>query len=87
MLHTGMFSGYTCSLVLLVLSSLSLHSSYDNSQLCSCSADKTVILWDVATGQVTRKLRGHAGVRAVEVSGLFLLSISENYSGCILLLM
>lgn len=41
------------------------HSSYDNSQLCSCSADKTVVLWDVATGQVTRKLRGHAGVRAV----------------------
>uniref|UniRef100_A0A8K9XNS5 WD repeat domain-containing protein 83 n=1 Tax=Oncorhynchus mykiss TaxID=8022 RepID=A0A8K9XNS5_ONCMY len=37
--------------------------SYDNSQLCSCSSDKTVILWDVATGQVTRKLRGHAGVR------------------------
>lgn len=43
---------------------LSLYSSYDNSKLCSCSADKTVILWDVATGQVTRKLRGHAGVRA-----------------------
>lgn len=38
------------------------HSSYDNSQICSCSSDKTVILWDVATGQVTRKLRGHAGV-------------------------
>lgn len=41
----------------------SFPSSYDNSQLCSCSSDKTVILWDVATGQVTRKLRGHAGVR------------------------
>ncbi|NXK15776.1 WDR83 protein, partial [Herpetotheres cachinnans] len=35
--------------------------SFDNSQLCSCGADKTVVLWDVATGQVVRKYRGHAG--------------------------
>lgn len=38
-------------------------SSFDNSQLCSCGADKTVALWDVATGQVVRNYRGHAGVR------------------------
>lgn len=38
-------------------------SSFDNSHLCSCGADKTVALWDVATGQVLRKYRGHAGVR------------------------
>ncbi len=49
--------------VCFVLISLNFRSSYDNSQLCSCSSDKTVILWDVASGQVTRKLRGHAGVR------------------------
>lgn len=41
------------------------HRSFDNSQLCSCGSDKTVVLWDVATGQVIRKFRGHAGVRCV----------------------
>ncbi|KAF3852834.1 hypothetical protein F7725_006189 [Dissostichus mawsoni] len=40
---------------------LDADGSFDNSQLCSCSSDKSLILWDVATGQVTRKLRGHAG--------------------------
>lgn len=39
------------------------NSSYDSSQVCSCSSDKTVILWDVGSGNVTRKFRGHAGVR------------------------
>lgn len=39
------------------------NSSYDSSQICSCSSDKTVILWDVGTGNVARKFRGHAGVR------------------------
>lgn len=37
-------------------------SSFDNSHLCSGGGDKTVVLWDVATGQVVRKFRGHAGV-------------------------
>ena len=35
--------------------------SCDSSQLCSCSLDKTVFLWDVATGKITNKYRGHAG--------------------------
>lgn len=47
---------------MLIISLCIHHRSYDNSQICSCSSDKTVILWDVASGQVTRKLRGHAGV-------------------------
>lgn len=46
------------------------NSSFDNSQICSCSSDKTVILWDVATGQVTRKLRGHAGVSSAVYNSL-----------------
>lgn len=37
--------------------------SFDNSQICSGGADKAVALWDVTTGQVVRKYRGHAGVR------------------------
>lgn len=37
-------------------------SSFDNSNLCSGGGDKAVVLWDVASGQVVRKFRGHAGV-------------------------
>jgi len=36
--------------------------SCDSSQLCSCSLDKTVFLWDVASGKITNKYRGHAGL-------------------------
>ena len=36
------------------------------SHLCSGGGDKTVVLWDVATGQVVRKFRGHAGVSTSE---------------------
>nr|XP_012297419.1 WD repeat domain-containing protein 83-like isoform X3 [Aotus nancymaae] len=36
-------------------------SSFDNSSLCSGGGDKAVVLWDVASGQVVRKFRGHAG--------------------------
>ena len=39
-----------------------LPRSFDNSQICSCGSDKAVVLWDVASGQVVRKYRGHAGV-------------------------
>ncbi|XP_015271350.1 PREDICTED: WD repeat domain-containing protein 83 isoform X2 [Gekko japonicus] len=43
--------------------------SFDNSQLCSCGSDKTVVLWDVARGQVIRKFRAHAGkVNCVQFS-------------------
>lgn len=31
------------------------------SQIISCGADKTVILWDVVKAQPLRRLRGHAG--------------------------
>lgn len=41
-----------------------LSSSFDNSSLCSGGGDKAVVLWDVASGQVVRKFRGHAGVSA-----------------------
>jgi mitogen-activated protein kinase organizer 1 len=35
-------------------------ASCDSSQIISCSVDKSVILWDVSTGQPLRRLRGHA---------------------------
>lgn len=43
-----------------------LSSSFDNSSLCSGGGDKAVVLWDVASGQVVRKFRGHAGVSTNE---------------------
>lgn len=31
----------------------------DNSKLSSCGGDRQVFYWDVATGRVIRKFRGH----------------------------
>ena len=31
----------------------------DNSKLCSCGGDRQVFYWDVTTGRVIRKFRGH----------------------------
>lgn len=31
----------------------------DNSKLCSCGGDRQVFYWDVASGRVIRKFRGH----------------------------
>lgn len=40
---------------------LDVASSCDSSQILSCSSDKSIILWDVSTGQAQRRLRSHAG--------------------------
>ena len=40
---------------------LDAQGSGDNSQICSGSIDKTVVLFDVASGQALRKYRDHAG--------------------------
>lgn len=36
-----------------------LNSCRDNSKLCSCGGDRQIFYWDVATGRVIRKFRGH----------------------------
>lgn len=36
-------------------------ASCDSSQIVSCGLDKSVILWDVASGTPIRRLRGHVG--------------------------
>ena len=36
-------------------------SSPDGSQVASGSSDKTVIIWDVATGEKVSDLKGHSG--------------------------
>ena len=33
----------------------------DNSKLCSCGGDRQIFYWDVSTGRVIRKFRGHDG--------------------------
>lgn len=39
---------------------LDVVGSCDSSQILSCSTDKSVITWDVSTGQPLRRFRGHA---------------------------
>lgn len=31
----------------------------DNSKICSCGGDRQIFYWDVSTGCVIRKFRGH----------------------------
>lgn len=40
---------------------LDAQSSGDNSHICSGGMDKSVVLFDVSTGQAVRKFRDHAG--------------------------
>lgn len=50
----------------------------DNSKLCSCGGDRQVFYWDVSTGRVIRKFRGHDS----EVYGFCnssLLSVEFSY--------
>lgn len=63
---------------------LDADGSFDNSQICSCSSDKTVILWDVASGQVTRKLRGHVGkVNCVQFNDEASVILSGSIDGMV----
>lgn len=52
------------------------------SQILSCGADKTVILWDVCTGSAVRRFRGHAShvlcVRYNEESSFALSGSRDN---------
>ena len=53
----------------------------DNSKLCSCGGDRQIFYWDVSTGRVIRKFRGHDG----EVCFFFFFnfncfsSLSDNF--------
>lgn len=47
---------------------LDARGSFDNSQLCSGGMDKTVMLWDVASGKILRRYRGHGGKNVIHIS-------------------
>lgn len=52
----------------------------DNSRLASCGGDKQVFFWDVATGAVLRKFRGHDGkVNCVEFAAKGDCLVSGGY--------
>lgn len=52
----------------------------DNSKLCSCGGDRQVYYWDVASGRVIRKFRGHdSEVNAVKFNEYSSVVVSAGY--------
>ncbi|KAL9252884.1 WD repeat domain-containing protein [Drosera capensis] len=52
----------------------------DNSKLCSCGGDRQLFYWDVATGRVIRKFRGHdSEVNAVKFNEYTSVVVSAGY--------
>lgn len=51
----------------------------DNSKLSSCGGDRQVFYWDVATGRVIRKFRGHDS----EVRGIYSIAHRFGVTGCV----
>jgi mitogen-activated protein kinase organizer 1 len=54
--------------------------SFDNSRFASVGADKPIFLWDVATANVVRRIRGHDGrINAVQFNAEASVIISASY--------
>lgn len=55
----------------------------DNAKFCSCGGDRQVYYWDVSTGRVIRKFRGHDGEvsKCLRKLGIYvaLIWIDEQY--------
>ncbi|RVX17185.1 WD repeat domain-containing protein 83 [Vitis vinifera] len=52
----------------------------DNSKLCSCGGDRQLFYWDVSTGRVIRKFRGHdSEVNAVKFNEYASVVVSAGY--------
>lgn len=52
----------------------------DNSKLSSCGGDRQVFYWDVATGRVIRKFRGHDS----EVSDSYFSAMIGDRDNCLI---
>ncbi|XP_057432297.1 uncharacterized protein LOC130725054 [Lotus japonicus] len=53
---------------------------WDNSKLCSCGGDRQIFYWDVATGRVIRKFRGHNGeINGVKFNEYSSVIVSAGY--------
>jgi mitogen-activated protein kinase organizer 1 len=52
----------------------------DNAKFCSCGGDRQVYYWDVSTGRVIRKFRGHDGeVNAVKFNDSSSVVVSAGF--------
>ncbi|KAJ8683477.1 hypothetical protein QAD02_019269 [Eretmocerus hayati] len=61
-------------------------SSCDQSQIVSCSVDKSVILWDVIAGTPVRRLRCHTGtVNTVRFNELSTIVVSGSQDNSVML--
>ncbi|KAL0279671.1 UNVERIFIED_CONTAM: hypothetical protein PYX00_001176 [Menopon gallinae] len=55
------------------------------SHIVSCGADKTVILWDVGTGQIIKRFRGHAGkVSCVKYNEESTVAVSGSHDNTVI---
>nr|CAD7269926.1 unnamed protein product [Timema shepardi] len=65
---------------------LDARGSCDNSQIVSAGADKSVIIWDVITGQPVRRLRGHASrVTCVAFNEISTVAVSGSQDNTVML--
>lgn len=58
-----------------------LDLAFDDKHIVTCSKDHNIIVWDRATGQQIKKLKGHTGpVNSVQLRGNIIVSCSGDFS-------
>jgi mitogen-activated protein kinase organizer 1 len=61
-----------------------VYSAPDNSRFISASADKSLLLWDVASGKTIRKFRAHSGpINAVKLNEEATMAVSASYDASV----
>lgn len=74
-------NGYKPFLRLKHHSAAVLDLAFDEKHIVTCSKDVTICVWDRATGDLLRQLRGHAGpVNAVQLRGNTIVSCSGDFT-------
>lgn len=59
-------------------------SAADNGKFISASSDKSLLLWDVASGKTIRKFRAHAGaINAVKLNEEATMAVSASYDASV----